>query len=109
MSCGIPEASEFALAVGASTCPKKIPVRFVKRKTEIRARGANLIERNWGIFLGNFIQMFSNVHDYQVSPGDCSASPDVIGVALLWKESREVQSLPRLRWRNYCNGCLFLE
>src|SRR5258708_40225149 len=45
-----------ALTAGANARLKKTPVRLVKRKREIRAQGANLKERKWGIFRGNLIQ-----------------------------------------------------
>jgi hypothetical protein len=53
--------------------------------------------------------MFSNVHDYQVTPGDCSASPDVIGVALLWKQSREVPITPATQMEELLQRLPFLK
>jgi len=48
-----------ASTTGANALLKKTPVRLVKRKREIRAKGANLTECKWGIFRGKFIQRFS--------------------------------------------------
>jgi hypothetical protein len=55
MSDGIVSITGLAFTVGANTGLKKMPVRFVKRKREISAKGANLTERQWGILRGNFI------------------------------------------------------
>src|SRR6266498_4703474 len=67
MSAGIVAASVAALTDGASTALKKTPVKFVRRKTAITTKGANLIERHWGIFRANFIKLF--LHENNDSRG----------------------------------------
>src|SRR5437868_14208043 len=51
-----------AAATGASTWLKRMPVRLVKRKSAIIAKGANFNERKWGNLRGNFIQQ--NLHGH---------------------------------------------
>lgn len=58
MSRGIVSARPLAFAEGANTGLKKNPVRFVKKKSEIIAKGANFAERQRGIRKANFIQWF---------------------------------------------------
>jgi hypothetical protein len=41
---------------GAKTGLKKNPVKLVKKKSEITAKGANLADRKCSKFRGNFIQ-----------------------------------------------------
>src|SRR5258706_8099370 len=55
-SAGIVSTSSIELAAtsGAKTGLKKSPVKFVRKKREMMAKGANLAERKWGI-RGNFI------------------------------------------------------
>jgi hypothetical protein len=45
-----------AEATGANTGLKKNPVKFVKKKSEMTAKGANLADRKCSKFRGNFIQ-----------------------------------------------------
>ena len=52
-----------ALTSGASTGLKKNPVKLVKKKSEIIAKGANFTERQRGILRANFICWFLHVSD----------------------------------------------
>jgi hypothetical protein len=52
-----------ALTSGAITGLKKNPVRLVKKKSEIIAKGANFAERQRGILKANLIQWFLHVSD----------------------------------------------
>lgn len=59
MSAGIDWPAVLALAEGAKAGLKRIPVKLVKRKKEIIAKGANFTERKWGILRGSFILLCS--------------------------------------------------
>src|ERR1051326_4322678 len=66
MSSGMTSTCEAALTTGASTGLKKNPVKFVKKKSEIIAKGANFAERKWsarGNIRGNFIFLILHVSD----------------------------------------------
>src|SRR6266550_4268641 len=61
MSAGIVSTSiDVALTSGVNAGLKKSPVKFVRQKSEMMAKGANLAERKWGN-RGNFIRFFLHV------------------------------------------------
>jgi len=63
MSEGMVSTMALAFTAGANTGLKKKPVRLVKKKSEIIAKGANFAERQWGILRANLIQWFLHVSD----------------------------------------------
>lgn len=63
ISSGIVSTTVLALTSGAITGLKKNPVKLVKKKSEIIAKGANFAERQRGILKAVFIQWFLHVSD----------------------------------------------